>query len=97
MRPWQRQLFDDAKKPTAASDRGDGRERVQVRLWLLDDSREKSVHMLCAAESDAKRVWVPRSLMGDRISKRRDPGCAFSCWEFTLPLWKAEELGIGYE
>lgn len=91
MAPYQTRLFGDVRPPTGS------RERVDVKLWLLDDSKPKAVHMLVEPDHFAKKVWVPRSLMGDHISKRRDPGCPFQSWEFTLPLWKAEELGIKYE
>lgn len=99
-KPWQRQLFSEARPSsgTGANSRGAplAGERVDVKLWLLDDSGAKAVHFLVAAEPDARRVWVARSLMGDRISKKKDPGCAFWRWEFTLPRWKAEDLGIDY-
>lgn len=92
MKPHQKLLFAEpaATRAPAVSPN----ERVSVKLWLLDDSPTKAAKFLCAPEMPAATVWVPRSLMGDRISKFRDPGCAFQRWEFTLPQWKAAELGI---
>lgn len=93
-KPYQRRLFAEEQAAASASD---SQQRVNVKLWLLDDSRDKSAVMLVEPEPYARRVIVARSLMGDRISKRKDPGCLFTRWEFTLPLWKAEELRIEYE
>lgn len=93
-REYQTRLFTETK---AKPFRPDAHDRVTVKLWLASDDKDGAVLFHIEPDEHAKKVWVPRSLMGDRISKQKDPGCPFQKWEFTLPLWKAEELGVDYE
>jgi len=93
-KPYQRMLFAQERPPAETPG---GRERVPVRLWQLDDTREKAVQFSREPDSGLHAVWVPRSLMGERIDKRRDPGAAYWECRFTLPKWKADELDLDYE
>ncbi len=94
-KPYQRQLFAQAR--AKETPRG-ANERVDVKLWLVDDSREKSVLFSMGREGADRPqiVCIARSLMGEHVSKFRHPDAAVWRWEFTLPRWKADELGLEY-
>lgn len=69
------------------------REPVNLVLWLVEET-PMAACFLVEAEERARRVWVPRSLMSERVDPRKEPGCAWERWEFTLPRWKVRELGL---
>lgn len=71
----------------------DKRATEQLRMWLVIE-RATALLVTDAPMRDTRKVWIPRSLVGDlRKEPPQDPLC-YAPILFTLPAWKIEELSL---